>query len=138
MVQKITISDSIRKVGLRATPARVAVINIMENTSKPLDINELIQLLKQQNVDSDQATIYRIIENFYKKGVISRLQFQKNKFYYEMSREEHHHVICTNCSAIEDISNCAIDSVEKQIEKTKGFKVSSHSLEFFGLCKNCK
>lgn len=127
----------VRNLGLRATPARVAVMDIMEKTTKPLDVAEIINLLKKRKVDTDQATIYRIMDSFYDKGAITRLQFNDNKFRYEGKTSEHHHAICTHCGAIEDVSNCSIETLESQIEKTKGFKVENHSLEFFGLCKNC-
>lgn len=129
--------EIIRKIGLRATPARKAVLNVVQSHSAPIDIPHILTHLGKQSIHADQATIYRIIDTFLDKGIIDRLQFQKSKFYYELSREEHHHAICTNCGAVEDISNCEISVVERHIEKTKGFKVKKHSLEFFGLCKNC-
>ena len=131
--QKNQINDS----GLRATPARIAVLDVLTSSKAPLDISAINNLLEKLKVDADQATIYRIIENFMQKGLINRFCFQDRKFYYEANRGEHHHAICTSCGIIEDVSNCKIRAVEAEIETTIGFKVESHSLEFFGLCKNC-
>lgn len=129
--------DKIRKAGLRVTPARVAVIDVFHEVSRPLDVSEVLSHLRKRNLDTDQATIYRIVDNFYQRGVLERLQFHDKKFRYEVKTNEHHHAICTNCGTIEDVSNCSIDVLEEQIKKTKGFTVKNHSLEFFGLCKNC-
>jgi len=51
----------------------------------------------------------------------------------------HHHIVCEQCGALEDIENCNQVSLQKEILKhSKSFKViNSHSLEFFGICKNC-
>ena len=130
--------ELIRSTGLRLTPARLAVFSILEDSNKPLDIISIYKEVAKRHVDADQATIYRIIENFIDKNLVIRIRLQEKKFYYESKRAEHHHAICENCGSITDISNCSIGKVEREIEKTKGFLVKRHSLEFFGLCADCK
>jgi len=134
----ITHRDTIRGKGLRITPARLAVFSILSDSEKPLDISNIIAQISKRHVDADQATIYRIIDNFMKKDLITKLQFQERKFYYEVKGEEHHHAICTKCGRIEDISTCNIKRLEREIEKDKGFTVSQHSLEFYGVCSRCR
>lgn len=129
--------ESIRKVGLRVTPARIAVLKTLEDSSTPVDVSTIYESLTKQRVDADQATIYRIVESFLEKNLVTKLQFQEKKFFYEVKRPEHHHAICTSCGRIEDISNCSIKRTEAKIEEKIGFKVKSHSLEFFGLCSEC-
>jgi len=128
----------LKNSGLRITPTRRAVLSVLNSSKQPLDIATIYNELSKHHVDADQATIYRIIESFIDKGIITRIQFQEKKFFYEAIRSEHHHAVCSECGVIEDISNCRISEVEQEIEKTKGFIVKSHSLEFFGLCKNCQ
>lgn len=129
--------ESIKSKGLRITPARVAVLSILTDSRKPLDIASIYQEVSKRHVDADQATIYRIIDNFIEKDMIKRLQFGENKFYYEPSGVEHHHVLCTNCGKIEDVRKCNIKRLEKEILQNMNFTVKSHSLEFFGLCSDC-
>lgn len=129
--------ELIRNKGLRVTPARVAVLNVLSEAQEPLDIASILQQISRRRIDADQATIYRIVENFIKKDLISRLQFQEKRFFYEAKREEHHHAICTNCGKIEDVSKCNIGRLENEIEKKSGFNVKSHSLEFYGICNGC-
>lgn len=130
--------ETIREKGLRITPARVAVLRVLENSGQPLDIANIYNQISKQHVDADQATVYRIIENFMQKDLVTRLQFNEKKFFYEAKKAEHHHAICTKCGKIEDVSVCNIPRLEREIERTKGFKVSMHSLEFFGTCVNCQ
>ena len=130
--------ELLRSTGLRITPARLAVFSILEDSTKPLDINSIYQEVAKRHVDADQVTIYRIIENFIDKNLVTRIRLAEKKFYYESKRAEHHHAICEKCGSIADVSNCSIGKVEREIEKTKGFLVNSHSLEFFGLCNKCR
>ncbi len=130
--------ETIRSKGLRVTPARIAVLRTLEETNKPIDIASILSIVQRSKVDADQATIYRIVESFLEKNLISRIQFQEKKFFYESKRVEHHHAICEKCGKIEDVSNCSIKRTEQRIEEKIGFKVKSHNLEFFGLCLECK
>ena len=130
--------EAIRAKGLRITPARLAVLSVLAEAEKPLDISQIIEEIVKRHIDADQATIYRIIENFMKKDLIIKLQFQEKKFYYEVKSTEHHHAICSKCGRIEDVSTCNIKRLEKEIDRTKGFLVAKHSLEFYGVCQNCR
>lgn len=130
-------NQQIKDKGLKVTPARIAVLKTLKETKKPLDIKELLNILKNSNIKADQATIYRIVENFYKTGLVQRLQLQENKFYYESSIDDHHHAICTTCGKITDISGCSIKTIEDEIEQKYGFKTNNHQLEFFGCCRDC-
>lgn len=132
-------SDELRDVDLKATPARIAVLQLLEETNTPLDVSTIIYNLKSKNLDVDPATAFRIVNMFTEKGIITPIQFNEGKLRYELSsKAAHHHLVCEQCGKIEDISDCNIQSLEKEIKKKKGFLVKHHSLEFFGICKDCQ
>ncbi len=142
MTNNVTIHDCIkelRSVDLKVTPARLGVLAALEETSLPLDVSHLIEYLKEQNIKADKVTVFRIINALTEKGLVIPIQLGEGKFRYEhRGRADHHHFICENCGMIEDISDCDIDELQKEIHEKKGLLVKRHSLEFFGLCKNCQ
>ena len=125
----------LQEKGLKTTTARVAVLNLLEKQNNPTDVFTIVENLNDQ---ADQATIYRILEVLTEKGIVNRLEFGEGKYRYELQKDDHHHLICTNCGNISDIEDKYMDRIEAEIKKDKGFLVKSHSLEFFGLCKNCQ
>lgn len=128
----------LNEASLRATPARIAVMKFLETTDTPVDVQMIKNYLAKQNVPSDAATVFRIMNIFTEKGITRQISFNEGKFRYELaSREDHHHLICKNCDKIEDFSDCAIPALEKNIQKKKKFQVLSHTLEFYGLCRDC-
>ncbi len=132
-------STELHDADLRATPARVALMNLFESSDEPLDVQSMIDFLQKRDIKTDPATVFRIVNMFTEKGLTKQIQLNEGKFRYELaSKEDHHHLICGTCGRIEDISDCNISGLEKDIEKKKGFKVVSHSLEFFGMCNNCQ
>lgn len=131
--------DELRDIALKATPARIAILQLLEKSDTPMDVSTIIFNLKSQNVDVDPATAFRIMNLFAEKGIVTPIQFNEGKLRYELSsKEDHHHLICESCGNIDDISDCAIPDLEKDIQKKKGFLVKHHSLEFFGLCAFCQ
>ena len=130
--------DELRTADLKATPARIAVLSLLEMTDKPVDVSGIIKYLGKKDIKADPATVFRIINMFTQKGLTKQVQLNEGKFRYELSsKADHHHLTCTNCGRIEDISDCNIDYLEKEIEKKKKVKIASHSLEFFGICQQC-
>lgn len=131
--------DELKEVDLRATPARLAVMNFLEKTSQPVDVNSVIDYLNVNRIKTDPATVFRIMNILTQKGITIPVQFQEGKTRYELSsKEDHHHLICENCGKIEDISDIIIPALEKDIKNKRNFLVKRHSLEFFGLCLACQ
>lgn len=129
-------SDEIREVNLKVTPARISTLKLFESFNEPVDSQEAISRLKKE-LDIDRVTVFRILNSFVEKGLLRRLEFGEGKARYELATEDHHHLICQSCGSIEDISDCNIDALENDIKRKKGFEVKLHTLEFYGLCKNC-
>jgi Fur family ferric uptake transcriptional regulator len=129
----------LNEVNLRATPARMALMGFLKFSDKPVDVQTMIDYLEKRGINTDPATVFRIVNMFTKTGLTKQIQLQEGKFRYELSsKAEHHHLVCSKCGDIQDISDCNIDVLENHIEKKKNFKVASHSLEFFGICSNCQ
>ncbi len=131
--------DELNEVELRATPARIALMQLLETTEKPVDVQTMIDFLERKGIKTDPATVFRIVNMFTEKGLTKQIQLLEGKARYELaSNADHHHLVCTKCGDIQDISDCNIDLLEKDIQTKKKFRVTSHSLEFFGICDSCQ
>ena len=124
--------------GLKGTKARLAVLFILQNVNQPIDVAELHALVREQGIEANQATVYRMLHLFHRKGLVRRFEFGEGKARYELTGADHHHLICEMCGRIEDISDCELSLWEKEIVDKKQFLVKRHSLEFFGLCAHCQ
>src|SRR3989338_9469925 len=121
-MQKHDCKSELKKASLKATPARLAVLNLLEKTEYPIDVGAINIYLKKKNIKVDPATVFRIINVFADRGIVKQIHLNEDKFRYEYSSKlDHHHLICEKCGAIEDISDCNISALEKDIRKKKGF-----------------
>jgi Fur family ferric uptake transcriptional regulator len=124
-------------LNIKKTPARVAVTEFLNKSKEPVDVSQIISYLRRMELGTNKVTVYRIMDYLYQNGIVDKMEFGEGKFRYEMKKNHHHHLICTDCGQIEEVEGDFLKKLEEEVYKTKGFKVKSHSLEFFGLCKNC-
>lgn len=127
----------LQKVGLKVTPERLSILDVLGRVKTPLSVKDLKEKLKSTNID--QATIYRNMESLTKSGVIRLVNFQHDHNHYELANEgHHHHLICEGCGKVVDVSKCDTSKIEQEVKKLGKFAtINSHALEFFGLCKSC-
>lgn len=136
---KNSTSEQLKSLDLKITEPRKALLEILSQSSKPLDAEDIKKGLKKKNISADQATIYRILKTFSEKNIVHKIALEEGKSHYELTdRPHHHHIVCTSCGTILDIEECGIESIEREIEKKTGFTVLSHSFELFGKCLKCK
>ena len=129
----------LRQHGLKATPQRLQVMQLLSDAQKPLSIIELQKNSGKEALDS--VTIYRSLEVLVEKSLVRPVDLRHGHTDYELVREgaHHHHLVCEKCGTIEDFDWCPEENLKKKILKntTKFAKLTDHSLEFFGLCKKC-
>lgn len=125
-------------MNLKNTPARAAISNFLMNSTFPVDAAQVMEFLHSKNLKTNKVTVYRNLEALYKKGIIDRFEFGEGKFRYELKKEHHHHLICNNCGAVEDVPGEYLSTLESKIKSRNDFLIKSHLLEFFGICKNCQ
>jgi len=123
--------------GLKATPTRLAILEVFRTSKRPLSAQAIIEALPR----ADQVTIYRTFKSLAQKGIIHQIDLRHNHAYYELTDvAEHHHLICLVCGRIEDVRHCNVDEIQSAILRTsKHFStVRQHTLEFYGICKACE
>ena len=129
----------LRASKLRVTPARLGVLDVLEHADRPVDVSTIIGLLAKNHLTVDDVTVFRILHAFTAKGLAKAIQFNEGKLRYEYgANPEHHHFVCDKCGDIDVVENCNVDTLVDSIMKNTGAVVTRHSLEFFGLCRDCK
>ena len=126
--------------GHRITKVRSAVLEILNKTKIPTPAAEIISDLKQYGLPVNKTTVYREIDFLLSERIVREVDLLDGKKRYEILAENdhHHHMICTECKSIKCIDmHHDLDKLESDLLKKFKFKVTSHSLEFFGLCQKC-
>lgn len=122
---------------LHVTDARTFLLETVAKEKTPVDASTLIERM-QEKLGVDRVTVFRILNTLTAHGILRKLEFQEGKARYELNDEDHHHLVCESCGAIIDIPDTLIPKIEKDLEAQHDFLIQRHSLEFFGLCKDCQ
>ena len=56
---------------------------------------------------------------------------------YENVVPHHDHCICTACGSIVEFENPRIEQLQEEVAERYGFKLVTHKMELYGLCKKC-
>ncbi len=130
--------NRLRKAHLKATRVRLLALSIFRKTRRPLSAQELIDAVGPR---ADQATMYRVLHDFKRCGIIRPIDLRHNHAHYEIAdADDHHHLVCARCGRIEDVPECGIEDVQKTVLRaSRAFsKIVQHSLEFYGICRSCE
>ena len=131
------IKDTLKTLGMKNTPARTLVLEVLSENKKPMTVQDIADILKKKDIDL--ATIYRTITSFEKAELIHRVDLRTDTVLYELRSEHHHHIVCTSCGDMEDFELCDMENISKKIvSKSHKFNsVKEHNFELFGLCNAC-
>ena len=135
------ILENLKGRGHRMTKVRKAVLEILCKSKVPLPAQELITGLKRKSLPVNKTTVYREIDFLLAEKVLREVDLLDGKKRYEvlLENDHHHHMICTQCQSIQCIEMAHdLDELEHNLLCKFNFKVTSHSLEFFGLCDKCR
>lgn len=132
-VEKNIFKEQLRRVGLRATPARIAIMRLLQESSMPLDAAAVQNRLRKKA--PDLATTYRVLSSLVEKELVRAVGVKTGVVSYEMANlPHHHHLICEKCGFVEDVETCC----ESPQPRVASFSmVKDHRLEFSGICNNC-
>ena len=114
----------IRSTGLRSTPARLAVLQALEQRTTPVTHADLAGELVPQGFD--KATVYRNLIDLTDAGMLSRSELGDHVWRFELRHHsarhtsEHPHFLCLDCGEVSCLSD-----VDIRISPTQGRKSSS-------------
>ncbi len=133
----------LKDLGLKITPQRRAIINILlENNDRHLSSEEIYDLVRENCPEIGLATVYRTMQLLDEIGVISKLNLDDGCIRYELALNKseshnHHHLICKKCGKIIEVEDDLMDNVESEIQGAYKFKILDHDVKFYGLCEDC-
>jgi len=128
----------------RHTKQKDIVINYLKNnTDKHLTAETILLDLKRENENVSQATVYRILSNLSKDGIVRKYISADNKcscYQYVDNVHKcnmHYHLICDKCGEITHFENEEMEKMKKDILKNEQFDLNLQKVVLYGKCKKC-
>ncbi|GHT96339.1 transcriptional repressor [Spirochaetia bacterium] len=84
------------------------------------------------------GTVYRNLQILEEEGKIVAIKADPELWRYDRNRERHHHLHCTQCGKVFDISVPYRPEFYTEAAQKSGFTIDSHTITFEGVCRLCK
>jgi len=135
---------SLKKSGLKSTLPRIQILELLENNhennenNKHLSAEDVYKMLIEQDKEIGLATVYRVLTQFEKAGILNRHHFDGLHSIFELNEGEHHdHLVCIKCGNVDEFFDEEIENSQHRIAEKFDFEITDHSLYIYGVCKNC-
>ncbi len=126
----------------RYTRGRRALVDVLEQATRPLTIQEILQ--RDQGLA--QSSAYRNLVLMEQTGVVHRVvstdEFARYELAEHLTDHHHHHLICTQCGQVADftVSPEVEEALGQALERAAadaGFVTEDHRLDLVGQCRRC-
>ena len=134
-----SIKDVIRAAGLRATPARLATLQMLRDATSPMTHAEVAERLAESGVD--KATAFRNLNDMTDAGLLRRTELGDHVYRFEqilpgeVDKESHPHFLCTVCGNVSCLDSVRLTAGSMR-ESSKVGEVVEILLR--GRCNDCK
>ena len=126
----------LKEYNLKVTPQRVAIVEELYKNGH-MNVDDLYKNLLERFPSISLATIYKNINAMVEKIFLNEVKIPEAKPVYELIKENHSHLVCSNCGKIEDIT-ISTDILEDSLSSLSNFKVDSTEIIFSGTCCSCQ
>ena len=131
----------LKENSLKFTIQREVILETLYKSDEHLTPESLHHLIQENFPDlkTGIATVYRTLALLEDSQMVTSLSFGAQGKKYELGAKEHHdHMICTSCGTITEFVDEEIENRQDSIAESLGFKISDHSMQIYGICKNCQ
>lgn len=120
---------------LKVTPQRLGILDLMYQHGH-ISIDNLFSEIKKQFSSISLATLYKNISSMLDTSLITEVKAPEHKTHYEITKQPHAHLVCTECSEHVDI-DFDFSTINTMISNENQFDIESSSLIISGKCQKC-
>lgn len=127
-------NDLLRAAGVKVTPGRVRVLEVLLAATQPMSHAGIEALLP----DADRVTLYRVLDSLVNCGLALKAVDPRGVFRFSASRVkqehgDHSHFRCTGCGGM----FCLKVAPPPPPRLPRGFRLGAVELDISGTCLSC-
>jgi Fur family ferric uptake transcriptional regulator len=133
-----TVRDRLHQRGLRWTPQRRTLIEVLSRTRGHVTGSALVEACRAIDPETTPSTVYRTLDVLEELGLISHSHGHDGREeFHVLPEEEHGHLHCRSCGATWEIDGTEAAALVRSMEKRRGFAVDLDHLSIVGRCADC-
>lgn len=142
--------ERLRDAGERVTPARRAVLEVLDESRDHLDAETVAARVDAREPGVHRATVYRSLQSLVTLGVVAHTHVPGGPTIYHLAasthddgghggqgRHGHAHLQCTRCLRFFDMPADWLDQLRERALGTMGFDIAPDHAALLGVCARC-
>lgn len=133
-----SVRDRLHERGLRWTPQRRVLIEILKTSSGHVTGAELVDRCRALDPATVPSTVYRTLDVLEDLGLVSHSHGHDGREeFHVLPESEHAHLTCTRCGRVSELSAAEAAPFIAALQASHGFSVNLSHLNVGGLCTSC-
>ncbi len=126
----------LKENGIRVTPQRLGVYDVLCSENKHLTVEEIYRKIKVKFPAISLATVYTILELYARKNLVREIRITFDKSCFDGRMDSHHHFLCKKCAKIFDIDLQPCPALKRS--EVNGHLIQELQGYFYGICRDCR
>jgi Fur family transcriptional regulator, ferric uptake regulator len=132
------LTNQFHERGFRMTPQRMAILHTLRHAGGHLSPTEVYERTRRVQPGLTETTVYRTLEFLAENGFALAAHVGSGRLVYELSEENHHHLICKKCGGTVAVDYAALKPLYDKLSSTTGYQLDASHVTLFGLCPQCQ
>ena len=129
---------TLRQAGLRVTAARLATLAVVQEHPHS-DADQVAALVRGRLGSVSRQAVYDVLAALTEANLLRRVAANGTRARYEIQNQDnHHHVVCKNCGAIDDVPCHVGEAPCLAPADDHGYAVQVAEVLYLGLCPDCR
>jgi Fur family ferric uptake transcriptional regulator len=132
------VREQIRARGLRWTPQRRLILEVLEATQGHVTGSELVERCRERDPDTTPSTVYRTLDVLEDLGYVRHSHSAAGREEFHVLPEgEHAHLQCRSCGRTWELDAAAAAAIVRPVRSRFGFIADVGHLTISGRCAEC-
>jgi len=126
--------------GHRTGQARRALVQLLDSQTCARSVLEIEDALRASKRPIARASIYRILDELERLGLVQRVETGQAMVRYERvceHEQHHHHLVCDECGLVMPFSDAELERAIGRLSEKVPLRVSEHEIVLHGSCEAC-
>ena len=134
--------STLAAAGHKRGGARRALLELLDAQACALTAVEIEDALRERGARRpvSRASVYRILDELERVGLVQRVETGQTMIRYERAREQtehHHHLVCDECGQVMPFSDDELERAISRLTEKVPLSVSEHEIVLRGACPDC-
>lgn len=128
----------LKQNNLKATFQRISILETIEKYGH-INIDSIYEEVSRIHSSLSLATVYKNILLMVANNVLVEVPVSGQKSKYELKKEDHIHLVCTQCGMVEDKpSILMVGALIFDMTKAQNFALDNKQINLYGVCDTCQ